>query len=273
MKLPERFVFSQSSLQAYAECPRRFQLHYVLRVRWPAAHEGSSRAWERRARLGAAFHRLVQQHLLGIELAKLTAAAAQAGVAQWWDAYVSCPPHDIPPIRWVELSLRVPIGSHALAARYDLVAVEPRQRAVIVDWKTAEAPPKREQLAARMQTLVYRYVLAEAGAEVNEGQRLAPEQVELVYWFAGQPQQTERLAYGAAGHAAAGQRIRSLVAEIAALDVPTWPLTSRTECCRSCSYQTLCGQEAGLITEEEVEDELEAELLELDLEQIAEIAF
>jgi hypothetical protein len=273
LRLPETFAFSQSSLQAYAVCPRRFQLRYVLGVGWPVAHEGSSKEWERRARLGAAFHRVVQQHLLGIEPEKLSASAVQAGVAAWWDAYLSCPPHDMPPVRWVELSLCVPLGGHTLAARYDLVAVEPGERALIVDWKTTESPPGREWLAARMQTLVYRYVLTEAGAVVNRGQRLPPEQVGLVYWFAGRPEQTERFAYDAEAHAAAGRRIRSLVAEIAALDLATWPLTSRRQDCRRCPYQTLCEQEAGLLAQDAIEDELEAEPWELDLEQIAEVEF
>ncbi len=273
MKLPERFVFSQSSLQAYADCPRRFQLYYVLGVQWPVARGGSSLTWERRARLGAAFHRLVQQHVLGVEPGKLKAAAAEAGVAEWWDAYVSCPPRDVPAVRRVELSLRVPIGGYALGARYDLVATEPGRRAVVVDWKTTESRTQRSQLAARMQTLVYRYVLVEAGADVNEGQPLAPEQVELVYWFADQPQQTERFTYDAAAHAAAGRRLGSLVAEIAAQEMTDWPVTSRAEHCRHCPYQTLCGRGAGIMPEGAIEHESGSDSLEFDLEQIAEIEF
>ena len=273
MTLPQRFVFSQSSLQAYVDCPRRFQLRYVLRVQWPVVREGSSLAWEHRARLGAAFHRLVQQHLLGIDPGKLKAAAAEAGVAEWWDAYVSYPPRDIPAVRRVELSLSVPLGEHVLAARYDLVATEPGRRAVIVDWKTTEWRPERTELLARMQTLVYRYVLVEAGTELNSGQCLAPEQVELVYWFAGHPEHTERFGYDATAHAAAGQRLESLVAEIAALEMATWPLTSRANECRRCPYQTLCGREGGVMAEATMEHEPGAESLEFDLEQIAEIEF
>lgn len=273
VKLPEQFVFSQSSLQAYVDCPRWFQLRYMLDVQWPMPREGSSLAWERHARLGAAFHRLVQQHLLGIETGRLRATAEEAGVAEWWGAYTASPPPDLPTVRRMELSLRAPINRHALAARYDLVATEPGRRAVIVDWKTSVSRPSRAQLAARMQTLVYRYVLAEAGSEVNGGQRLAPEQIELVYWFANHPHQTERFAYDAATHAAAGERLRSVVAEIAELKTPTWPLATGIDECSRCPYQTLCGREVGTRAEEAMEHEPAAESLELDLEQIAEIEF
>ena len=273
MKLPEGFAFSQSSLQVYADCPRRFQLRYVLGVQWPMAHETFPLAWERRARLGAAFHRLVQQHLLRIEPSRLASAAEEAGVAAWWHAYLSDPPRDLPPVRRAELSLSAPLGSHQLAARYDLVATEPGRRAVIVDWKTTESRPQRAQLAARLQTQAYLYVLVEASAEVNEGQPLAPEQVELVYWFANHPQQSQRFTYDSAAHTAAGRRLGSLIAGIAAVDAPEWALTSRTEHCRVCPYRTLCEQEGGPVPEGAVEPEPEAETLDLDLEQIAEIEF
>jgi hypothetical protein len=36
MTLPYSFHFTQSSLQDYLDCPRRFQLRYVLDQPWPA---------------------------------------------------------------------------------------------------------------------------------------------------------------------------------------------------------------------------------------------
>ncbi|MCA9982517.1 MAG: PD-(D/E)XK nuclease family protein, partial [Anaerolineales bacterium] len=36
LALPETFAFSQSSLQAYEDCPRRFWLAYVEQLPWPA---------------------------------------------------------------------------------------------------------------------------------------------------------------------------------------------------------------------------------------------
>jgi len=34
--LPAPFTFSQSSLQDYYDCPRRFELRYLSRLIWPA---------------------------------------------------------------------------------------------------------------------------------------------------------------------------------------------------------------------------------------------
>ncbi|MCP4541151.1 MAG: PD-(D/E)XK nuclease family protein, partial [Chloroflexi bacterium] len=66
MTLPADFQFSQASLQDYVDCPRRFQLRYVLRVAWPAPEAEPVLENERYLQQGAAFHRLVHQHALGL---------------------------------------------------------------------------------------------------------------------------------------------------------------------------------------------------------------
>jgi hypothetical protein len=66
MRLPADFRFSPSSLQDYVDCPRRFLLRHVQQVAWPALVAEPALENERRMRLGAAFHRLVRQHFLGI---------------------------------------------------------------------------------------------------------------------------------------------------------------------------------------------------------------
>jgi hypothetical protein len=51
----------------------------------------------------------------------------------------------LPQKRYPEITLSALL--EVLLAKYDLIAVEPGQRAVIVDWKTAERRPKRERLS------------------------------------------------------------------------------------------------------------------------------
>jgi CRISPR/Cas system-associated exonuclease Cas4 (RecB family) len=276
MALPANFRFSQASLQDYVDCPRRFQLRYVLGVRWPAAREGPILEWEQRARRGAAFHRLVQRHIAGIPPEALDEAAREGGLWDWWQAYLTTPPRDLPvSIRRPELRLSTPLLGYRLSARYDLLALEPGERAVIVDWKTSGTRPRRAWLERRLQTQVYPYVLVEAGTQWNAGEHLLPEQVEIVYWFADQPGQVERFPYGAGQHAAVEEKLRALIAAIAALDDEQWPLTQDLRHCRFCPYRTLCDREAVEGTDEEAEAEPEEAMfdLDLDLEQIAEIEF
>ena len=75
-------------------------------------------------------------------------------------------------------------------------------RAIIVDWKTGAHIPKAERLAKRLQTIVYRYVLAAGGDGLNGGQPIPPERIEMIYWYADHDGETLRFRYDAAQFAA-----------------------------------------------------------------------
>lgn len=74
--LPLPFPFSQSSLQDYLDCPRRFELRYLRQLQWPAVESEPVLENECRQPEGQLFHRLGQQHLPGIPLEKLTSLAS-----------------------------------------------------------------------------------------------------------------------------------------------------------------------------------------------------
>lgn len=286
MPLPSGFQFSQASLQDYVACKRRFQLRHLLERAWPAVPYEPADEHEADMQAGESLHRLIHQHQLGLPLERLSRAAAAESAAdddrlpRWWASYLANAPADLPPARHPEIGLSTPIGDHRLIARCDLIAVNPGRRAVIVDWKTSPHRPTRRWLAQRLQTRVYRYVLAKAGAHLNGGQKIRPEQIELRYWFAAYPEQPERLPYDDAQHEADARFLARLVAEIDAADDDDYPKTDEPRHCRFCSYRSLCGRgaEAGNLNELTAadDDELEVETDfdgSLDFEQVAEIAF
>ena len=282
MALPAGFTFSQACLQDYSDCPRRFQLRYVLGVRWPAALDGAAaneRAeWEKKALQGAAFHRLVHQHTIGIPEKTLAQSITDPDLRGWWQAYLDTPPPNLPTeVRRSEVRLSVPLDGYRLVARYDLLAIAPGQRAIIVDWKTSRLRTKRETLETRWQTRVYRYVLVQAGAELNEVSALTPAQIELIYWFTNFPQQIERLPYDDSQYIDDQAALQTAISEISARDQELWSLTDDLKRCRYCTYQTLC-ERGGQMSEEEApeqdwEPQEEPEDWEIDLEQVGEIAF
>jgi hypothetical protein len=158
-------------------------------------------------------------------------------------------------------------------ARYDLLAIAPGHRAVVVDWKTSRRRPLPGQLEGRWQTRVYRYVLARAGRELNEGNDLEPEQIELIYWFTNYPQQSERLPYDARQYAGDQAALRSTMAQIAAREQETWTLTQDLKRCRYCTYRTLCEKDIAETPESDWEPPDEPEDWEIDLDQIGEVTF
>ena len=99
-------------------------------------------------------------------------------------------------------------------------------------------------LAQRLQTRVYPYLLVQAGAELNGGQPFAPEQVEMVYWFAEFPDRPERFVYNADQYAEDGALLAGLLEQVTVLSMgdESFPLTPDESKCRFCVYRSLCNR-------------------------------
>jgi CRISPR/Cas system-associated exonuclease Cas4 (RecB family) len=285
MSLPLTFQFSQNSLQDYVNCPRRFQLRYLLRQPWPAVQSEPLDEYERLLERGRRFHQLVQRHSLGLSEAELAKTIDDDGLRRWWRNYLESPPPHLPATRRPEVTLSTPLGGYRAMARYDLLALEPgrsvansiERRAVIVDWKTNQKRPDTAVLAVRLQTRVYRYVLVEAGAALNGGVPLSPDQVTMIYWFAEHPAQPAILPYDAAQHTADSADLADLVTRIAAhaeSDQEEWPLTADEGHCRFCTYRSLCDRDVlpGSLAEFDTDQALDLSL-DFEFEEVEEIEY
>jgi CRISPR/Cas system-associated exonuclease Cas4 (RecB family) len=269
-KLPSQFAFSQSSLQDYADCPRRFQLRYLDRLSYPAAESEPALENERHQQEGQYFHRLAQQYLLGIPIEKLTRenflnATDLTGLRNLSGLYP-------------EVTLSAPLGDFRLVAKYDLIAITEDEKIVIYDWKTYRKRPRNEWLSARWQTRVYRALLVVAGAQLNvpagenAGRPIVPERCEIVYWFANFPDDPARFPYNQAQYKRDWDALVKLAEEIRA--AASYPLTDDRQMCAYCTYRSYCdrGIHAGDLDALEAEMEAEA-LFDVNFEQIGEIEF
>jgi len=277
MALPEGFIFSQSSLQDYADCARRFQLRYLLGCRWPAPEAADALEFERQLQRGYEFHRLMSRLYSGVPAEALRhAASADPDLAHWWSNYQDTPPQDLPAaVREAEVTLTTALGKYRLEARYDLLAGQPGGHWVIVDWKTGQHRTPRAVLRQRLQTRIYPLVLVEAGATLNGGLSIAPEQVEMLYWFAGFPAQPERFAYGEEQFVADRNFLEGLLREVETRPEDAFPQTEDRRLCNYCVYRSLCWQDvqAGALANLEELEPSAAALEDLDLEAIAPIPF
>lgn len=274
MALPEAFQFSQSSLQDYVDCPRRFQLRHILMQPWPALLTEDSQRYDLHVQRGRDFHRLAHQYVLGITPQDLAVTIHDETLAGWWDVFLNRPPANLPhTLRRGEVVLTAPLAGYRLVATVDLLAAEPGHRLSVVDWKTVLKRPSRTSLARRLQTRVYRLLAVETGSAFNNGEQPKPEQVEMVYWFAAFSGATERFPYGGEQYASDREYLSQLVTEIATRQESTWLLTSEERRCRFCKYRSLCERDVGPGFLEELDEDLELEELTIDLEQVAEIEF
>jgi CRISPR/Cas system-associated exonuclease Cas4 (RecB family) len=277
--LPSGFSYSQSSLQDYSDCPRRFQLRYIEQVQWPAVETEPVLENERRQQEGQLFHRMVQQHLIGLPAEKLARLANTPDLSRWWDNYLGYNFALSGLAQRIELTLAAPVGKYRLVAKYDLVAIKPGERVFIYDWKTYHKRPRDEWMAARMQTRVYRAMLVQAGAYLNCGNPFHPEQIEMIYWYADYPSEPAHFPSNAAQHKRDWDTLIDLINEIG--NHRHFPLTEDEKKCAYCPYRSYCnrGEKAGMM--DDMADMVapiparETELTgnEINFEQIAEIEF
>jgi len=274
------FTFSQNSLQAYVDCPRRFQLRYLFRLAWPAPEVQPITAYEQHLQRGQAFHKLIQQYLAGIPSVRLAKmAGSDPLLVQWWRDFLGENPIPEDYARHVEINLSSPIENHRLAARYDLLAIG-EGNFIIFDWKTNQVLPKKESIQSKLQSRVYPYLLTIAGGIINQGKPVDPKQVKMVFWFSNYPVNPIHLHYDQEQYETDSLYFRNMLDTITSMGEEDFPCTEDLNHCRYCVYRSFCGrgEEAGSLDnldmiyplEESLVEELD---LEIDLDQIAEIEF
>ena len=267
------------------DCAQRFKLRYLDRLSYPAVETEPTLENEKHQQEGEYFHRLIQQHLIGIPAEQISKFANTPNLQRWWQNFQGA--KDLSDLRaaaeikggdskdliglYPEATLSAPLGKHRLLAKYDLIAVQDG-KAVIYDWKTYRKRPRNEWLAARMQTRVYRALLVQAGMHLNKGQPFEPEQIEMIYWFADFPEEPACLPYTTAQFKRDWDTLLKLSDEVASAS--SYPLTEDRQKCLFCTYRSYCerGVRAGDVEQAEAEMEAE-ELFDVDFEQIGEIAF
>jgi CRISPR/Cas system-associated exonuclease Cas4 (RecB family) len=279
MPLPSHFQFSQSSLQDFETCPRRFKLRYLQRLSWPGIETEPIHEAERLAQLGADFHRLVQQHLVGLdeEILSRSLAEAEAELKVWWRNYLDHRPLALAEAQtFPELTLSAPLRGYRLLARFDLLAVQPDGIFMVIDWKTARRKPARDSLARRIQTRAYPYVLTVAGAAYNGGQPIDPATIKMIYWYPQAPDQPEAFDYSAQQFERDEKFLSDLVERIkSAAQEDDFPLVEDRKPCTYCVYRSYCdrGDKAGPLISLEEEPQEVLDVSVLDWDQIAEIQF
>ncbi len=236
--VPGGFLFTQTALRTYQECPYRFRLRYIERIPWlafPAAPEPEAAVEQ-----GRRFHELARQRFLGLEVGEQTASGGEE-LARWWAALEASPPAlEGYPLRFPEAGLSIPLGPYRLGARYDLLAVG-KDTACIVDWKTGRPLPPEEVLVRDLQTRVYLFVLAEGGSAYHRGRPLPPERLHLIYWHPVGPTSV-RLAYSPERREEDREVLTDLVARISACPVEEMLSSPDKAVCRGCAYAALCGR-------------------------------
>jgi len=253
MTLPTNFRFSQASLADYLDCPRRFQLRYLLEQAWPAVESEPLLERERLAELGRRFHKLIQQHVEGLSAETLTASIGEPELARWWQSYLASLTttlSDLPEKRRAEVAMSIPITATSLrgarsatkqspdqstetallpstpaslrsASARDALAVTPGYRLTAHfdliagdDDRAVIVDWKTEQRQPARERLLQRVQTRVYRYVLTVAQQRPPGTVSMIYWFAQYPDQPVTLPYDAAQYAADHQYLSELIEEI-----------------------------------------------------------
>ncbi len=284
MSLPSGFRFSQSSLQDFIDCKRRFQLRYLDKLAWPAIESEPALQHELFLERGRLFHQLAHQYLIGIPADRLNGIITDDQLKTWWERFVEfisigdekadIQTHNTQ--RFPEIALVAPLLEFQLQGKFDLILKTQDDTFIIVDWKTNRVHPKEAYLAQRMQTRVYPFLLVKAGRQFNLGEEIAPEAIRMIYWFTEYPDRPTIFQYNQSLFDADQRYLLSTITTIQTLSSDAFTKTREELHCRFCNYRSLCdrGSEAGIFDEQDMELSTAADIeLVIDFEQVAEIEF
>jgi hypothetical protein len=284
MSLPKGFIFSQSNLQDYIDCQRRFQLRHILHQAWPAVEAEPYLENERLMDLGSNFHKTIHQQLIGVPEDKISRSISGDDqlLSMWSNFLHSVKDGDLEFIndpasqRYEEITLSIAVKEVHLIAKFDLLVLQPNGKWTIIDWKTSQKHPRRKFLADRLQTHVYPFVLTGAGSRLIGEKPPEPGNIEMIYWFANQPEQAERFQYNQATFQEDSRFLTNLISTIDKKTEPIYPLTPDVRRCLFCTYRSLCNRGVNPGDLEHLEEWMEAEATEqvtIDFDQIGEIEF
>lgn len=275
------FQFSQSNLQDFKDCRRRFYLRHIQQLAWPAVEAEPIMENEKWMRQGSAFHHMIHQFILGIPESVLSRQVRSEPLAGWWANFLAYKSTLAgiqlkEAILHPEFTLSAHVGKFSVVAKYDLLVIMPDSSIVIYDWKTSRLRPKQSTLENRLQTLVYPVVASTCCPELLYPMEIPPTQISMVYWFAGYPDQPEVFTFDQHALDRGRQKLETLMDTMTRLlsqGEEAFTLTTDQEKCTFCIYRSLCdrGLHAGSFYASDQEGE--APEFILDLEQIGEIEY
>ena len=228
------FVFSQSSLQTFAYCPRRFYLRYLRKLVWPAQMVSEQNQSKDRDS-GVRFHQLIHQYFLGFELETLRKIAdydSDSRMANWFENFLQSPFAHLPGSLNPESSFKTEIAGYQLVAKVDLLQIHENQ-IKIYDWKTSQKLPKASSLIKQAQSKVYPLVISRAIAPKSQN-------LSLIYWEANFPDQTIELDSNPSDWQKFENELSKQIDEIVSLKEEEFVMTDDLQKCGWCEYRSFC---------------------------------
>lgn len=249
----QEFVFSQSNLNTFAYCRRRFYLRYIRQLIWPAQLV-SDQQYTLDRDAGLRFHRLVHQYFLGFDIAllrKVAEADPDPNIATWFDTFLSSQMCRLEGKLFPEAQYTTTVAGHSLIAKVDLLQID-SGKVNIYDWKTSKQLPKRHTLQKNLQSKVYPLVISHVFKKDKSGLNL--DTLTMLFWEANFPEQTIEINTSQADWKRSEEEITETIHVISSLNEEEFAATPEIRRCLWCEYRSYCHRGAEAQSSEEMQE-------------------
>lgn len=245
------FTFTQSNMQTFNYCRRRFYLRYIRKLIWPAQLVNDPQyAQDRDA--GVRFHQIVHQHFLGLDAAllrKVAEADPDPRLSAWLADFLTSQMPLLDGELFPEALFNTSIANHPLSAKVDLLQIKAGV-VKIFDWKTSRQLPNLATLKKQVQSKVYPLVVSRVFSD-NDLDHLT-----MVYWEANFPEQTIEITSSRVDWQKYEREITTSIDLILSMEAEEFILTPDAHKCAWCEYRSYCQRGKAALNSEELHEDL-----------------
>lgn len=256
--------FSQSALEIFQKCRRRFQYRYIDGLYWPAKW-GIDAEIEKELEKGRKFHLLAERYYIDGSIQN------QIVEDQELNAWLQRLRRFLPYSQYIissEQELRYKEKQFKFLAKYDLLHYNKEKKLIeLYDWKTDKKSLLKKDLENSTQSRFYLYLFKLAGQRYYSDKYDIEKNPVLIYWNPRFAEEKKIINYTDEDFSNDSSYFESLVERI--LTEGEFPMTENLDICRYCEYRPIC---RGKKTEKR---EIFEEDLDMDMnwEEIEELEF
>ncbi|MFW6022113.1 MAG: PD-(D/E)XK nuclease family protein [Halanaerobiaceae bacterium] len=260
--------FSQSALAIYEKCPLKFRRRYIDGLYWPQDWGGNMEQKEI-IETGKRFHRLAQRYYARGEV--MDAEMLSGELRHWFENLREFRPYTEQDVFYPEHEIRINKDGIKIVAKFDLLYLNKvKNKFIIYDWKTNQKPfSNKKDYSESMQSIVYLYVLAQAGSQYFPVDMLKTQDIGLTYWNPRFPGNVKNVKYSQRKFVSDKKFLINKINEIKSLSYDEFVGVNEEKICKYCEYRPICFNKNPELIEVE-EDDLG---LDMDWETIEEIQF
>ncbi|MHB8133455.1 MAG: PD-(D/E)XK nuclease family protein [Anaerolineaceae bacterium] len=274
MEINNQFTFSAYKLQDYLDCERRFELKYLLKQQWPAIQSEPIHELEQQMQFGQQFHLFAQQFFSNIPTEEIQKQVDNETLNSWWGNFVPFAKSLLTKEYFAERKIGIKLSNTRFIAILDLLVIDKKNTYTIIDWKTNKKKPSSQQIKNSIQSRLYPLVLFLSENERISPNKISPDQIEMIYWFANFPDKMETFKYSNYQFEEDLSFFQEIIQKISLKKTGEFLKTTRTQLCKYCQYRSLCERGTTPGSLDNPEDEIwNEEILDIDFSQIGEVEF